>query len=271
MYKNETSCTAIGILEHYFILVSFVAMSVISHHSCVVFSKNLISARRSEGENCDTFIKYTAVVWTLPAAIVAVCIALDKTEVFPINYGTICFLATEHSKIYLFILPIGLSLLFNLSIYIRTAIFLVKQQESTGELHQNRKQNLKICIKLSTLTGFPWIFGFLHAGLGNIVAFEYFFVIFICLQGLYVAVAFLWNTRVHKLYKNRFNNGDRQNNKLTMYHQCRLKLTLSQHHFRTLLLEIIVSREVYRELKASFHSGKLSVDWNGQEKFSLCN
>jgi hypothetical protein len=23
-------------------------------------------------------------------------------------------------------------------------------------------------------------------------------------------------------------------------------------------------------LKASFHSGKLSVDWNGQENFSLC-
>ena len=23
-------------------------------------------------------------------------------------------------------------------------------------------------------------------------------------------------------------------------------------------------------LKASFHSGKLSVDWNGQEHFSLC-
>ncbi|CAB3977615.1 G- coupled receptor Mth2-like [Paramuricea clavata] len=210
--ENATSCTAIGILEHYFILVSFVAMSVISHHSCVVFSKSLISARRSEGENCDTFIKYTAVVWTLPAAFVAVCIALDKTEVFPINYATLCFLTTEHSKIYLFILPIGLSLLFNLSIYIRTAIFLVKQQESTGELHQNRKQNLKICIKLSTLTGFPWIFGFLHAGLGNIVAFEYLFVIFVCLQGLYIAVAFLWNTRVHKLYKNRFNNGDQNDN-----------------------------------------------------------
>jgi hypothetical protein len=24
------------------------------------------------------------------------------------------------------------------------------------------------------------------------------------------------------------------------------------------------------ELKANFHSGKLSVDWNGQENFSLC-
>ena len=212
VHKNETSCTVIAILEHYFILVSFVAMSVISHHSCVVFSKNSISARRSEGENYDTFIKYTAVVWTLPAAFVVVCIALDKTEVFPINYGTICFLATKNSKIYLFILPIGLSLLFNLSIFIRTAIYLLKQQESTGELHQNRKQNLKICIKLSTLTGFPWIFGFLHAGSGNIVTFEYLFVIFVCLQGLYLAVAFLWNTRVHKLYKNRFNNGDQNNN-----------------------------------------------------------
>jgi hypothetical protein len=28
--------------------------------------------------------------------------------------------------------------------------------------------------------------------------------------------------------------------------------------------------EVESILKASFHSGKLSVDWNGQEHFSLC-
>jgi hypothetical protein len=27
--------------------------------------------------------------------------------------------------------------------------------------------------------------------------------------------------------------------------------------------------EITRAVKASFHSGKLSVDWNGQEKFSL--
>jgi hypothetical protein len=26
---------------------------------------------------------------------------------------------------------------------------------------------------------------------------------------------------------------------------------------------------VYAAIKASFHSGKLSVDWNGQENFSL--
>jgi hypothetical protein len=30
------------------------------------------------------------------------------------------------------------------------------------------------------------------------------------------------------------------------------------------------SRDPVMRIKASFHSGKLSVDWNGQEHFSLC-
>ena len=210
--ENTISCIIIGVLEHFLILVSFVAMSVISHHSCVVFSKNLISARRSKSENYHAFLKYTVVIWILPATFVAVCIAFDKTEVFPINYGAICFLGTTNSKIYLFILPIALLLLFNLSIFIHTAAFLLKQQDSIGEIHQRRKQNLKICIKLSTLTGFPWIFGFFHAGFGNIVLFEYLFVVFVCLQGLYIAVAFLGNIRVYNLYKNRFNRRKQNRN-----------------------------------------------------------
>ena len=131
LQQNTISCTTVGVLEHFLILVSFVAMSVLSHHSCVVFSKNLISARRSDEENRRTFIKYTIVIWTLPAAFVAVCIALDKTNVIPINYDSLCFLATMNSKIYLFMLPIGLFLLFNLAIFIRTAIFLLKNLHKT--------------------------------------------------------------------------------------------------------------------------------------------
>jgi hypothetical protein len=30
------------------------------------------------------------------------------------------------------------------------------------------------------------------------------------------------------------------------------------------------SNKLRSRVKASFHSGKLSVDWNGQEYFSLC-
>ena len=206
--RNTVSCTTFAILEHYFILVSFVAMSVISHHSCVIFSKKLVIARRSETENRRRFLKYSAVVWASPAAFVALCIVLDKTEKFPINYGTACWLGTKNAKIFLFLLPIGISLLFNILAFLRTSIFLSQHKRHIGVFKQTKVQNLKICIKLSTLTGLPWIFGFLSAAFGNVVMFEYLFVIFVCSQGFYIAVAFLWNTKVPKLYKDLFNNGN---------------------------------------------------------------
>ena len=209
--RNTVSCTTFAILEHYFILVSFVAMSVISHHSCVVFSKKSVIARRSETEKRRTFLKYSAVVWASPAAFVALCIVLDKTEKFPINYGTACWLGTKNAKIFLFLLPIGISLLFNILAFLRTSIFLSQHKRHIGVFKQTKVQNLKICIKLSTLTGLPWIFGFLSAAFGNVVMFEYLFVIFVCSQGFYIAVAFLWNTKVLKLYKDLLNNGNQNN------------------------------------------------------------
>ena len=38
-FMNTTTCEVLGIIEHYLFLVTFMAMSVISHHSCIVFSR----------------------------------------------------------------------------------------------------------------------------------------------------------------------------------------------------------------------------------------
>lgn len=201
--KETVCCTAIAILEHYFLLASFTAMSVISHNSCITFSKHSIALKNSVQDKKKTFLKYSVIVWVPTAAFVAACFILDKTNVFPVNYGSLCWLGTKTSKIYLFFLPIGFSLLFNISAFIRTVIFLFQHERHSRELQQRKKQNLLICVKLSTLTGFPWLFAFLGAIFVNIVALEYLFVIFVCFEGFYLALSFLWNSRVLKLYKNR--------------------------------------------------------------------
>ena len=37
-FMNTKTCEVLGIIEHYLFLVTFMAMSVISYHSCIVFS-----------------------------------------------------------------------------------------------------------------------------------------------------------------------------------------------------------------------------------------
>jgi hypothetical protein len=78
-------------------------------------------------------------------------------------------------------------------------------------LISERKQNLLICAKLATLVGFPWLIALIGVLFPNVEAFEYLFVIFVCLQGLYIAMAFLFNKKTLKLYKDRWNIGSRGN------------------------------------------------------------
>ena len=200
--KLTTFCTGFAILEHYLILVSFVAMSVISYSSCLAFSQSFAIAKTTKEKKRWTIKKYAAIVWCCPAIFVAICVILDKTGVFAINYGTDCWLGTKNAKLYLFLLPIASFLLYNISAFIKTAVNLTRHQNQTQLLQKKKRQNLLICAKLSTMVGFPWIFAFFGVVFPDVVAFEYLFVIFVCLQGFYIGVAFSCNSRTFELYKN---------------------------------------------------------------------
>ena len=197
-----TLCKVVAILEHYLILVSFLAMSAISYHSCFVFSQPFVAPNTKERQ--QTFVRYSTVVWFGPAIFVAVCIVLDETGKFAVAYGTKCWLGTRDSKLYLFLLPIGLLLLFNVFAFIRTAAILSRHQNGLDILQKKRRKNLLICIKLSTLVGFPWIFPFFGVFFPKVVVLEYLFVIFACLQGFCIGMAFLCNKKILNLYKSRW-------------------------------------------------------------------
>ena len=202
--KGGTACKVFAILEHYFLLVSFVAMSVMSYHTCHVFSKPFVG--RIANTSSRRFMKYSAFVWITPAMFVTICIALDETKAFVVDYGTNCWLGTANAKLYLFLLPLALLLLYNIFAFIKTAVSLSHHERERKTLHQKEgRQNLLICTKLATLVGFPWLFAFFGVLFPDVEAFEYLFVVFVCLQGLYVGIAFLLNKKTWKLYRDRFN------------------------------------------------------------------
>ena len=70
--KDKPSCTAIAILEHYFLMASFVSMSVIAFHTCKVFARSLPAPKMSDGHERRLFGIYLALVWLLPAIFVAI-------------------------------------------------------------------------------------------------------------------------------------------------------------------------------------------------------
>ena len=205
--SDKPACKAVAVIEHYFLMASFVGMSVIAFHTCKVFARSLPAPKMSIGRERKLFCVYAALVWVLPAVFVGICIVLDDQDVVEIGYGEseICWL-TKNAYTFFVTIPIGVLLLFNIVAFVITAVYLQKNSQNIAA-KQARRSNLSIFIKLSTLMGFTWLFGLLALVVTSTTVFWYFFVILTSLQGVFVAVAFAVNVKTWSLYKQRYASG----------------------------------------------------------------
>jgi hypothetical protein len=211
-----TTCTVVAIVIHYSFLAFFTASSVIAFHSCLVFGRKM-TIRRSVSENNKIFVIYSLIVWGIPGLFLLIFGLLDRYGVFAIDYGkaVVCWLGTRQSKIYLFILPFGILLLFNLILFIVVAVRLRENQRSSAkalgkEAKKRESQNIKVCLKLSTLMGFSWLFGLLQVAVETETdAFAYLFIIFVSFQGLFICAAFLFQRKCYELYNTLMSSSSR--------------------------------------------------------------
>ena len=203
--SDKPSCTAMAIMEHYFLMALFVSMSVIAFHTCKVFARNLPAPKMSEGHERKMFCAYLASVWILPGVFVAICVVLDNQDVVKLGYGEseICWLTENNAYTYFVTIPIAVLSSFNIIAFVITAVYLRKHGQNTAakQASGNRRSNLSIYVKLSTLMGFTWLFGLLALVVTSTTVFWYFFVILTSLQGVFVAVAFVLNAKTFSLYR----------------------------------------------------------------------
>ena len=196
---------------HYFFLVYFTACSVIAYDSSRVFGRAIPVVPTSEEEK-KRFLIYFTVTWLAPAFFVGLFIVLDQTGSFAVDYGlsgkAVCFLGTKHAQIVTFITPIAFSLFFNVLTFARVAKRFFQNQKSNSQFlssalqRKRERENVLICIRLSTLMGFSWLFLFLHLLLQSQTrVFLYSFVAFVGLQGVFVGVAFVFNRKCLRLYR----------------------------------------------------------------------
>ena len=211
--SDKPTCMALAVVEHYFLMASFVSMSVIAFHTCKVFARRLLAPKKSEGHERKLFCMYLACVWLVPGIFVGICVVLDYQDVVKVGYGKseICWLTEDKAYTYFVIIPIAVLLLFNIIAFVISAIYLRKHGQNTAarQASGNRRSNFLIYIKLSTLMGFTWLFGLMALVVTSTAVFWYFFVIFTSLQGVFVAVAFVMNVKTFGLYKQWYSSGSR--------------------------------------------------------------
>ena len=207
----STLCHIIAVIKHYLFLVSFVVMATIAWDTCSVFAggrlRNDLSTKNREKKK---FYKYSAITWGLSALFVVTCAVVDQKGIYAVYVNELlCWFDNIEAQEYLFVLPVGLLLLFNVSFFTLTVFRIQRARTATRLVRadQDNRRMFWIYLKLSSLMGFCWLFGFICLLVESPV-FSYLFVIFASLQGVYIALAFVMKRDVWEKYKLLFRRKD---------------------------------------------------------------
>ena len=202
--EAKVACRIIAILLHYFFLVSFTWMSVIAFETWKIFSKTRIQQRKpNRRKRYCKLLQRAMIVWLPVFLFVAMCVVLDQSNAVAFHYGGIkgCWINNSTANLFFFVLPVALSISFNavcFSLTVRAIWKTNKQAQRATHAAANHRTAL-VFLKIFILMGFSWIFGFLKVLVSHY--FEYPFIIFTTLQGLYVALAFVFTSRVKQMYR----------------------------------------------------------------------
>ena len=196
----DWSCQMIGILIHFFWLLVMFWMNVCCIHMFLVFIVFIkITASNSTVKQTTVYSAY-AVIASAVLVVINIVVSVANTEKNGIGYGgRICYIRDYHMVGYVFALPVGIILTFNLVCFIAVMIRMCRMPTVDSETRHTRNF-LTIYAKLSTLTGITWVFGFVYF-FTNVAVLEYIFIITNASQGGFLFLAFVCNKRVIGLYK----------------------------------------------------------------------
>ncbi|KAL4237786.1 hypothetical protein ACF0H5_002498 [Mactra antiquata] len=189
-------CQGLGILTHYFWLITILWMNVCSYHMYKVFRKEYTTP------TCPTERKkITLLYWTycstfaaLPV-VVNVIIETVRSNQLHIGYGgVLCYISNNDMIGYVFIAPAAIVIGCNVCLFAIT-IFHIGTSKSNHFFEQDRSLVI-IYVKLSTLTGITWIFGFLSVLFPDVDALGYLFIILNAGHGLFIFIFFICSKRV---------------------------------------------------------------------------
>ena len=127
--------------------------------------------------------------------VVNISVSLISSDGISVGYGgRLCYISSSLMQLITFVIPAAVALTINIILF----SYVVHRIKNVGasSVRLNKERNyLMVYVRLSTLTGLTWIFGFLEL-IFNTEVLEYLFIIFNAGQGVFIMVAFVLNQRV---------------------------------------------------------------------------
>ncbi|EDO42023.1 predicted protein, partial [Nematostella vectensis] len=201
---KPVTCTIVAASLQYFYLVSFMWTSIIAYDTWRAFSSNGHRASPgSRSEKSRKCLRYMALGWLPCLMFVVICVSLDQTGIVDIGYGFLqfCWMANGLAIVYIFAIPVALAIIVDAVFYGLTvkAIKTTASQAQMAAENSKRRGHFGIYVRLASVMGFTWVFGFGAALLWS--PLWYVFVPLNCLQGVYIAAAFALSDQAKRLYR----------------------------------------------------------------------
>ncbi|XP_033108333.1 uncharacterized protein LOC117109942 [Anneissia japonica] len=206
---DSKACTAVAAVLHYIWLVAFLWMNSMAIDLFRVFRTLKLTAR-DEDHNRIIYRRYMIYSWCTPAIFVCILLGVHSTDFsafyFKYSDDSVCWIRDEFASLVVFGLPIALVIIVNLVLFIFTIHGIRKAKRSTTRVQTNEsKRNmiskeLKIYIRISTIMGLTWLFGFL-ASFADRVEIWYIFIILNTSQGLFIFIAFNVNRNMRATFR----------------------------------------------------------------------
>ena len=196
---NSRICKTIGLLTHFFWLLSMFWMNICTFHMCQVLMKTRNVSKHNNSKRYFLYHLY-CITLTLLCVCINVGVSIATSDATDIGYGNIiCYISTQKMVDFTFGVPSVLVVVSNFGMFLAIMISL-KRQPTIRQNAKNDRNYFVIFVKLSTVTGITWIFGFLYMWTG-IEALSFLFIISNGSQGLFIMLAFVCNKRTLTLYK----------------------------------------------------------------------
>ncbi|KAG7460949.1 hypothetical protein MATL_G00204350 [Megalops atlanticus] len=191
-FDKQGLCIAVAVFLHFFLLTSFTWMGLESIHMYIALVKVFNTYIRRY------ILKFCIVGWGLPAAIVAIVVAVDRNSYGKEYYGKeengqgsseFCWIK---SHVVFYVTCVGyfcIIFLMNVAMFIVVMIQICGRngKRSNRTLREEMLRNLRSVVSLTFLLGMTWGFAFFAWGPVNL-AFMYLFSIFNSLQGLFIFI-----------------------------------------------------------------------------------
>ena len=193
------SCTAVAVFQHYMWLVVFLWMNVLAFDiSCTFAGLKPSSSVRNESR-LRAFALYA---WGLPAVFVTVCLVLDLYTKLPFSYGSknMCWIVNCRAVLYMFGTPVAAVITANAVLFVRTVVALRRAMSTASRARPPKQQRstFVIYLRLTSLMGFVWLFGFL-ANVDGLGFLYYPFLLCNTSQGIFICVSFTLTPTVRRL------------------------------------------------------------------------